>query len=69
MDGIARLVAVTATLRPALKARVAFSVAIFTARGTTRILPPRGSLPSRYLASHCRQVAAELAEQFIALGP
>ena len=69
VDGIARLVAATATLRPTLKGRVAFSVAIFTARGTTRILPPRSSLPSRYLASHGRQVAAELAEQFIALEP
>jgi hypothetical protein len=69
VDGIARLVAVTATLRPALKGRVAFSVAIFTARGTARILPPGATLPSRYLASHCRQVAAELAAQFNALGP
>lgn len=63
-EGIARLVAVTAILRPSNNGHVAFSVAIFSVRGATRILPPGSSLPSRYLARHGRQVAAELAEQF-----
>ena len=70
-DGVAKLVAITALLRPPLQGGVAFSVAISSVRGTTRTLPPRNWLPSRYLASHVKQVAAELAEQFIegALGP
>ena len=70
VDEIARLVAATATLRQALKGRVAFSVAIFTARGTTRILPPRGSLPSPLPSKPpAGRWRPRLAEQFIALEP
>jgi len=68
-DGVAKLVAITALLRPPLQGRVAFGVAISSVRGTTRILPPRNWLPSRYLASHVQQVAAELAEQFTGGAP
>jgi hypothetical protein len=62
-DVIRMLVTATACVRRGLPDRVAIAVAIDPGRGAALSVTPRSWLPARYLVSHPRQVAAELARQ------
>jgi hypothetical protein len=62
-EAIMMLVTATAGVRGGLPDRVAIAVAITAGPGAALSVPPRNWLPARYLVSHPRQVAADLAGQ------
>jgi len=62
-EAITMLVTATACVRRGLPDRVAIAVAIDTGSGAVLSVTPRNWLPARYLVSHPRQVAADLAGQ------